>query len=110
FDDGILFFENSETNTTPETLEDNLRSLSIMGIFDRINGIIIGRPESGEYYEEYKDVWQKILKEAGREELPVLYNLSFGHNEPKFIVPYGLQSKVDADNLTFEILESAVTE
>lgn len=110
FDGGILFFENSETNITPETLEDNLRSLSMMGIFDRVNGIIIGRPESGEYYEEYKEVWQKILKEADREDLPVLYNLSFGHNEPKFILPYGLKAKVDTEKLTFEILESAVTD
>ena len=82
----------------------------MMGIFDRINGVIIGRPESGVYYEEYKEVWRDILKEAGREDLPVLYNLSFGHNEPKFIVPYGLKAKVDTEILTFEILESAVTE
>lgn len=110
FDGGILFFENAENNIDPLFLKDNLRSLSMMGIFDRINGVIIGRPESGVYYEEYKEVWRDILKEAGREDLPVLYNLSFGHNEPKFIVPYGLQAKVDTENLTFEILESAVTE
>lgn len=110
FDDGILFFENAESNISPEALEDNLRSLSMMGIFDRINGVIIGRPESGKYYEEYKEVWQKILQEAGREDLPVLHNLTFGHNEPKFIIPYGLKAKLDTENLTFEILESAVTE
>ena len=80
----------------------------MMGIFDRVNGIIIGRPESGIYYEEYKEVWQKILKEADREDLPVLYNLSFGHNEPKFIIPYGMKARVDTEKLTFEILESAV--
>ena len=110
FDDGILFLENAESNISPEALEDNLRSLSVMGIFDRINGAVIGRPESGIYYDEYKEVWQMILKEAHREDLPVLYNLSFGHNEPKFIVPYGLKAKVDTENLTFEILESAVIE
>lgn len=110
FDDGILFLETAEVHTEPDALEDHLRALSMMGVFERINGVIVGRPESGVYYEEYKDVWRKILKESGREDMPVLYNLSFGHNEPKFIVPYGLRARMDTLNLTFEILESAVTE
>lgn len=110
FNDGILFLETAERHIAPDILEDNLRSLSVMDIFDRINGIIIGRPQSGVYYEEYKAAWQKILKEAGREDMPVLYNMSFGHNEPKFILPYGLHAKLDASQLTFEILESAVTD
>lgn len=46
--------------------------------------------------------------EAGRSDLPVLYNASFGHNEPKCIIPYGLKAEIDTEKLTFKILESAV--
>jgi len=79
-----------------------------MGIFDIINGMIIGRPQDGVYYEEIKAVFQKILKENGREDLPVFYNASFGHNEPKGILPYGVQAELDTYNKTFTILENTV--
>lgn len=110
FDNAILFLETSEAHITPDFFEDYLRALSMMGIFDKVNGIIVGRPQDGVHYEDYKKVWRQILKEAGREDLPVLYNMNFGHNEPKFIVPYGLQAEVDTENLTFRILENAVTD
>ncbi len=82
--------------------------MSVIGIFEHINGIVIGRPQDGRYYTEYKEAWRRILTEAGRSDLPVLYNASFGHNEPKCIIPYGLKAEIDTEKLTFKILESAV--
>ncbi|WP_411844202.1 S66 peptidase family protein [Salinicoccus sp. HZC-1] len=108
FDGAILFLETSEVHIDPKFFEDYLRALSVMGIFEWVNGVIVGRPQDGIYYEEYKEIWRQILKEAGREDLPVLYNMNFGHNEPKFILPYGLQAEVDTEKLRFTILESAV--
>lgn len=108
FKNAVLFLETSECTLDPEIFEDYLRAMSVMGIFEHINGIVIGRPFDGFYYAEYKEIWRKILSEAGRSDLPVLYNASFGHNEPKFIIPYGLQAEIDTENLTFKILESAV--
>lgn len=110
FDNAIFFLETSECYLDPEIFEDYLRAMSVMGIFERINGIIIGRPQEAQYYEEYKEVWQRILAEARRDDLPVLYNASFGHNEPKCIIQYGLQAEIDTLNLRFTILESAVTD
>ncbi len=110
FDDAILFLETSEVHITPDFFEDYLRAMSVMSIFERVNGIIVGRPQDGVYYEEYKNIWRQILKESGREDMPVLYNMNFGHNEPKFIVPFGLQAEVDTVNLTFTILENAVVD
>lgn len=109
FKDAILFFETSECYLDPEIFENYLRAMSVIGIFEHINGIIIGRPQDGRYYREYKKTWRRILTEAGRSDLPVLYNASFGHNEPKCIIPYGLEAEIDTNNLTFKILESAVT-
>ncbi|QRN49616.1 S66 family peptidase [Macrococcoides bohemicum] len=108
FKDAILFLETSERHTHPEVLEQYIRTYAVMGIFDIINGMIIGRPQDGVYYEEIKAVFQKILKEIGREDLPVFYNASFGHNEPKGILPYGVQAELDTYNKTFTILENAV--
>ncbi len=107
FDGAILFLETSEEYIPTITLESYLRAFAVMGIMNRINGIIVGRPQKGVYYEEYKEVYRMIMKEYHCEDLPILYNASFGHNEPKFVMPYGVQAEINADEKTFTILESA---
>ncbi|WP_323704325.1 S66 peptidase family protein [Mammaliicoccus sp. Dog046] len=108
FDGAILFIETAEVHAPPWLMEDYVRAFGAMGIFDRINGVIIGRPQDDVYYEEYKDVWVKMLKEWHQEDMPVFYNASFGHNEPKCIIPYGVQAELDVDNQTFSIIDNAV--
>ncbi|WP_238999233.1 S66 family peptidase [Macrococcoides bohemicum] len=108
FDGAILFLETSEVLMPQWLMEDFMRSLGALGTLDRINGIIFGRPQNGDLYDEYKEVVQKIMKEWGHEDKPVLFNASFGHNEPKCIVPYGRNAVIDADNKTFIITENAV--
>lgn len=108
FDGAILFIETAEVHAPPWLMEDYVRAFGAMGIFDRINGVIIGRPQDDVYYEEYKDVWVKMLKEWNQEDMPVFYNASFGHNEPKCIIPYGVQAELDVDNQTFSIIDNAV--
>ncbi|MBO3079299.1 LD-carboxypeptidase [Mammaliicoccus sciuri] len=108
FDGAILFIETAEVHAPPWLMEDYVRSFGSMGIFDRINGVIIGRPQDDVYYEEYKEVWVKMLKEWHQEDMPVFYNASFGHNEPKCIIPYGVQAELNVDNKTFTIIDNAV--
>ena len=48
------------------------------------------------------------MKEHHLEDLPILYNLNFGHTEPKFILPYGAMAEIDCENVSFSILESGV--
>lgn len=74
----------------------------------KTNGIIFGKPQDEKYYEEYKEVILQVMKEFNLENLPVLYNLNFGHTEPKFILPYGAKAEVDCEQGKFKILESGV--
>lgn len=108
FDGAILFVESAEVHAPPWLMEDYVRAFGSMGIFDRINGVIIGRPHDDMYYEEYKDVWTKMLKEWNQEDMPVFYNVNFGHTEPTCIIPYGAQAELDVDNKTFSIIDNAV--
>lgn len=48
------------------------------------------------------------MKELDLENLPVLYNMNFGHTEPKFILPYGAKAEIDCVKGTFKILENGV--
>jgi len=48
------------------------------------------------------------MKELDLTSLPILYNLNFGHAEPKFVLPYGAMAEINCGNATFSILESGV--
>jgi muramoyltetrapeptide carboxypeptidase LdcA involved in peptidoglycan recycling len=66
------------------------------------------KPQDEKYYEEYKAEIQKVMKEYNLENLPILYNLNFGHTEPKFILPYGAMAEINYDKKTFSISASGV--
>jgi len=109
FDGAILFFETSEDTPTPDFIEWWLRNYATMGVLQKVNGIIFGKPYQEKYYEEYKQRILKIMKEIDSD-IPVFYNGSFGHNEPMCVIPYGVMAQLDCDNMTFTILESATEE
>lgn len=106
--DCILFFETSEELPTPGNLEYWLRNYGTQGILQQAKGIIFGKPQNEKYYEEYKESIRLIMKELSLEELPILYNLNFGHTEPKFVLPYGAMAEINCEKETFSILESGV--
>lgn len=95
----ILFIETSEEKPTPDQVKYALRNLVALGVISNIKGIIVGKPKGEMYYEEYKSVLKKVIcDEAGRKDLPILYNVNFGHSAPMCILPYGVKATVDMDN------------
>lgn len=107
FKDSLLLLETSEETPEPETVERELRTMGVIGILQIIKGLLVGKPQNNKYFEEYQLVIKKVLKEFHLEELPVLYNCNFGHNEPKWTLPLGVQARVDVDNKTLSLLECA---
>lgn len=106
--DKILFLETSDEKPEPSLVTFCLRNLGAQGIFSVAKGIIVGKPQSEQYYEEYKDVFRKVLKEFNRTDMPVLYNVNFGHSSPIGIIPYGINCELDVDNKKITLLESVV--
>ncbi|MDO5558927.1 MAG: LD-carboxypeptidase [Oscillospiraceae bacterium] len=98
----ILFLETCEERPEPEKFAMELTALKQKGMFEHINGIIAGKPEDEVYYEEYKQIFTQVIDDP---DLPVLYNLNFGHSSPRCVIPYGIQTKVDMDNKSVEFLE-----
>ena len=72
-----------------QTFKGNLRSKDI---FDVINGIIVGKPQDEQYYEEYKEIYYKIIE---NKDLSIIYNVNFGHAYPRCIIPYGIEAEID---------------
>ncbi|MEK4487194.1 S66 peptidase family protein [Psychrobacillus sp. FSL H8-0484] len=106
--DSILFFETSEDMPEPTSIEYWLRNYGSQGILQQAKGIIFGKPQNEKYYEEYKESILRIMKELDLNELPILYNMNFGHTEPKFVLPYGAMAEINCDHVTFSILDSGV--
>jgi len=98
----ILLLETSEGQTEPYKLRLMLESLKKKGIFDLIEGVIIGKPMDEVYYDEYKEVYTSVID---REDLPIVYNINIGHATPRAILPFGVELEVDADNNRIKILE-----
>lgn len=92
----ILLLETSENLISPEYVEYYIRNLVAQGIIGEINGIIVGKPKNETYYEEYKEVYRRVVgKEANRPDLPILYNINIGHTSPICTLPLGQKIYVD---------------
>lgn len=108
WDDAILFIETSEEMPEPKYIEYWLRNYAAQGVLSKIKGIIWGKPYDNKYYEEYKASIQKVLNESELNDLPVLYNMNFGHTQPMMVLPYGAMAEINCDKKSFSILENSV--
>ncbi|SFC40510.1 Muramoyltetrapeptide carboxypeptidase LdcA (peptidoglycan recycling) [Clostridium uliginosum] len=99
----ILFLETCEEKPKPEKFEKELLTLKNAGIFDVISGIIVGKPQDEQYYEQYKEIYCKTIE---NKDLPIIYNVNFGHAQPKCIIPYGIETEVDLDKKVITLKES----
>jgi len=88
----VLFIETCEEKPVPELFEKEIAALKDKGIFDVVNGVLVGKPQDEAYYEEYKDI---LIKVIDNEELPIVYNVNFGHATPRCALQYGIMAKID---------------
>ncbi|BDR57225.1 S66 family peptidase [Xylocopilactobacillus apis] len=90
----ILFIETSEMCPDSKLYRHMLEDLKRRGIFRRVKGIIVGKPQNEKHYEEYKSVLLDVTEEF---QLPIIYNVNFGHSYPRTALPYGAKIKLDFD-------------
>ncbi len=88
----ILFIETSEEKPVPELFRKALCALKEKGVFDAVNGVLVGKPQDEAYYEEYKEILLEVIDQG---ELPIVCNVNFGHATPRCALQYGAVVKVD---------------
>lgn len=105
----ILFFETSDEVPPVDYVRFWLRNYGVMGVFDRIQGILFGRAR------DYSDDQKKKLDEAilsvvrgefGRGELNIVTNVSFGHTDPQIILPLGIGLEINPRRKSLKLTES----
>lgn len=90
----ILLLETSEEKPTVEKYRLMLREFKKRGVFDVINGIIVGKPAEEHLFNEYQKI---LLEEVNNPDLPIVYNINVGHAVPRCIIPFNVDAVVDAD-------------
>ena len=108
----VLFLETSEEAPPPSRLTEFIRSLAAMGVLERLGGILFGRPGGQiqpEMFQSYDDALCNTIRvEYGLDELPIVTNMDFGHTDPVFVIPFGLQIYINSVQRQISIDESAV--
>jgi len=79
----------------------------------KLSGILFARPGGAvppESFKEYdKAILRVVTEEEGLRDIPVVTNLDFGHTDPMFVIPYGVEAEIDCEEKRFSILESAAS-
>ena len=107
----IVFFETSEEKPPVGEIVYKLRNYGMQGVLDKVSAILFGRAM---YYSQEEKVALEVAVrrvvsvEFGRDDLPIVMNMDFGHTDPQWIMPLGIEAELDCERKTFALVESAV--
>jgi len=112
--DSIVFFE--DVGEEPYRIDGYLTQLRLAGKFGGVRGVIVGehvdygprefRPSYPYGTFSTEEVYRQHLEPLG---IPVMVGLPCGHGKHLATLPLGVRARLDADNLSLEILESALS-
>ncbi len=96
FQDKILFLEGTENDFDTDK---QLQILKLAGVFEKINGIILGWFEDFENqgYNKRRPVKDILLETTKDYNFPILEISDLGHNVENYIFPIGCKATIDAD-------------
>ena len=93
-DNNILFIESYKTS--PNECQRRFAHLKQCGIFDKINGIVIGYnydlQKDGNIYPQMEDILLEYTKEYS---FPIIKCNDFGHKIVNSIIPIGVNAKIE---------------
>lgn len=89
--EGILIGEGLSIQDADAYLTD----LYNLGVFEKINGLVIGRPY---HYtpEQVEDLKNIILRVTNKKKCPILFNVNIGHVDPIITIRYGAPASIDS--------------
>ena len=107
FENTILFLEGTDD---VGDLDRQFTALKLNGVFEKINGLIIGWFDNHELEDKSKnrEVSDVILEVTKDYSFPILEIEELGHNVENYILPIGCVATIDADRKYFSIDEPTV--
>ena len=90
----ILLLESSEEKPSPRKYRLALEYLKEKGVFNSVEGVLVGKPMDEIYADEYRRLLTEV---TDRPELPIVFNINIGHAMPRCIIPFGVDAVVDTN-------------
>lgn len=108
FKDKILFLE--DINSEPYQIDSLLAQLQLVGILDRVKGVVIGEffnfgPRKKDSFGSSLLVFEDYFK---HKPYPVIYPVSCGHGKDKITIPLGVRATIDTYRKLFSIDEAGI--
>lgn len=110
----VLALETSEEAPSETTVKRWLMCLGENGILDKFSAVLVGRPirsplhgeeKTEEEKQEYHEAQKRRIKEEIKRyspETPVVFDVNFGHADPKIPLQFGGKVEIDPEKGTLE--------
>lgn len=107
YKDKILFLELPEGNkfnlpTPVDEVDYRLTHLEMLGVFDKIEGLIFGRPYAYSK-EEYNQLKEVLIERTKEYNFPILFDVDIGHTDPQITIPIGSEVEINSEKSMFKI-------
>ena len=105
----ILLIEEMSAPWSNE--ERNLRQLQLMGVFDKVSGLIMGKPEMPDSEGATFGLDELLLEVVGERDYPILSEFDCSHTVPMHTIGQRVFVRLSATlgyDMSFEVLESFV--
>lgn len=109
--DRIIFLETSEDKPSISQIRQWLFNYGVQGVFDQAAGLLIGRAHGytdAEKADLDQMIFKSVVQQFGASSLPIVTNMDFGHTDPQWLLPLGINAEIDCEQKTFGLLEAAV--
>jgi len=112
FKNALFFWEIPEGESIYEgepvsVIDSYLTDLELSGVFEKIKGMIVGRPYRYNK-RQVKDLVEVIKTRTSGYNFPILFNVDFGHTDPIITLPIGVRGTLDSQQDLFSIDGKAV--
>ncbi|MBJ7608555.1 MAG: LD-carboxypeptidase [Candidatus Dormibacteraeota bacterium] len=91
----VLFLETSEEAPSPAHIDAYLTDLEQLDIFNKVTGLILGRP-AGYTPADVRAFEDVIVMRTANSDIPVVANLDCGHTDPMLTLPFGTGVSLDS--------------
>lgn len=104
----VLFLETSEEKPSPRQVLYWLRNYGAQGVFGQLSALWLGRAKDysdADNAELRRVVKGVVAEEWGASSLPIVLDLDFGHTDPRWALPLGIEVETDPVNRRLSFLE-----
>jgi muramoyltetrapeptide carboxypeptidase len=102
----ILIWETIEERV--ELIDQMLTHLKLAGIFDKLNGMIIGKLVDTEPKEDISlgiRIVEMIIRQCKEYRFPIVYGVDFGHINDNLILPIGGEVSLDSQKNVIKVVK-----